>query len=115
MSFTAPFRVILRMEIQQGKGPEFEAVWLSVGRIIADQPANLGQSLARATEEPDVYYVVTDWTDEPAFRSFETSEAHVDHRRRLQPFRRAGTMTVTEVVHQLPPTAGETAASEAAA
>lgn len=103
MSKNLPFRVILRMEIFPGRGPEFEKVWLEVGRAIARQPANLGQTLMRAEEEDDVYYVLTDWTDEPSFRAFERSEEHVGHRRRLNPFRRGGQMTLTQAVHELRP------------
>ncbi|WP_406379451.1 antibiotic biosynthesis monooxygenase family protein [Streptomyces sp. NBC_01618] len=103
MAETLPFRVILRMEIFPGKGPEFERVWLEVGKVIAEQPANLGQTLMRAAKEEDVYYVLTDWHDESSFRDFERSEAHVGHRRRISPFRRTGQMILTQAVFDLRP------------
>ncbi|MFE3140606.1 antibiotic biosynthesis monooxygenase family protein [Streptomyces scopuliridis] len=90
------------MEIFPGLGPGFEATWLEVGRAIAREPANLGQMLVRAVEEEDVYYVVTDWTDEPGFRAFERSQAHIGHRLRIGPFRRRGEMVLTQGVFELP-------------
>lgn len=99
-----PVRVILRMEIVPGREEEFEAVWLEIGRLIAARPANRGQMLVRAVEEEGggpVYYVLTDWADEAAFREFELSAEHVEHRRRLRPLRAGGEMTVTRIVHDL--------------
>ncbi|MCM2423345.1 MULTISPECIES: antibiotic biosynthesis monooxygenase family protein [unclassified Streptomyces] len=96
-----PFRVILRMEIHPGSHVSFEHTWLEVGRLIALEPTNLGQVLVRSVEEESVYYVITDWRDEPSFREFERSEAHVEHRRRLKPFRTGGQMILTQIVYDL--------------
>ncbi|MHA6763616.1 antibiotic biosynthesis monooxygenase family protein [Streptacidiphilus sp. PAMC 29251] len=101
MDLSGAFRVQLRMEIRRGLESEFERTWLEVGRRIAEEPANLGQVLVRAVEEPGVYYVVTDWVDESAFRTFELSEAHVENRRRLGPYRTGGDMVLTRIVHHL--------------
>ncbi|MFI0861683.1 NAD(P)-binding domain-containing protein [Streptomyces smyrnaeus] len=112
-----PFRVMLRMEVHPGRRQEFERTWRQVATGIAREPANRGQKLVRSVDDEHVYYVFTDWADEPSFRAFELSEAHVENRRRLQPFRRGGEMVVTETVHDLPPTpaAGTgTAAQDAA-
>lgn len=98
-----PLRVILRMEVHPEKAAEFEKAWRSVGESIAREPANRGQTLVRSTEEEGVYYVLTDWSDERAFRDFEVSERHTRHRQRLRPYRRGGDMAVTEVVHRLEP------------
>ncbi|MEU4966375.1 NAD(P)-binding domain-containing protein [Streptomyces smyrnaeus] len=99
-----PFRVMLRMEVHPGRRQEFERTWRQVATGIAREPANRGQKLVRSVDDEHVYYVFTDWADEPSFRAFELSEAHVENRRRLQPFRRGGEMVVTETVHDLPPT-----------
>ncbi|MCZ4097832.1 MULTISPECIES: antibiotic biosynthesis monooxygenase family protein [Streptomyces] len=96
-----PFRVILRMEIRPGAAVNFEHAWLEVARVIALDPANLGQVLVRSAEEEFVYYVFTDWIDEPSFRAFERSEAHVEHRRRLKPFRVGGQMILSQIVYDL--------------
>ncbi|MDH6129113.1 antibiotic biosynthesis monooxygenase [Kitasatospora sp. GP82] len=102
-TYDGPVRVVLRMEIAPGREAEFEAVWVEIGRLIAARPANRGQVLVRSTEEYGgrVYYVFTDWADEAAFREFELSAEHVEHRRRLQPLRIGGEMTVTRIVHDL--------------
>ncbi|MFE9383026.1 NAD(P)-binding domain-containing protein [Streptomyces sp. NPDC007025] len=97
---------MLRMEIHPGKEQEFEETWRQVATGIAREPANRGQKLLRSVEDQSVYHVLTDWTDEPSFRAFELSEAHVENRRRLQPFRRGGEMAVTETVHEVPPASG---------
>ncbi|MER6128863.1 antibiotic biosynthesis monooxygenase family protein [Streptomyces sp. NPDC001795] len=102
-----PLRVILRMEVHPEMTADFERVWLSVGESIAREPANRGQMLVRSTEEEGVYYVLTDWAGERAFRDFEVSHRHTLHRQRLKPFRRGGDMAVTEVVHRLEPVSSE--------
>ncbi|MZD07781.1 antibiotic biosynthesis monooxygenase [Streptomyces sp. SID5785] len=102
-----PLRVILRMEVYPDMAADFEKVWLSVGEAIAREPANLGQTLVRSTEEPGLYYVLTDWSHESGFRAFETSHRHLLHRQKLKPYRRGGDMAVTEVVHRLEPESSE--------
>lgn len=95
------FRVVLRINVHTGMEPEFERVWEQIAGVIACNPLILGQSLMRSSESRGTYYVTSDWPDEAAFRDFELSEAHVEHRRRLQPFRRDGWMATTEVVCQM--------------
>lgn len=96
-------RVILRMEVDPAHSAEFEATWTDIGRAIASEPANLGQTLVRDTQEDGVYFVLTDWESEAAFRAFELSAPHVENRRRLGRYRTGGSMHVTEVVTTLPP------------
>ncbi|MFI6942073.1 antibiotic biosynthesis monooxygenase family protein [Streptomyces sp. NPDC050418] len=103
-------RVILRMEVHPDMAADFEKVWLSVGESIAREPANLGQTLVRSTEAEGLYYVLTDWSDEPAFRAFETSSRHLLHRQKLKPYRRGGDMAVTGIVHRLDPASSESRA-----
>ncbi|MEV0980899.1 antibiotic biosynthesis monooxygenase family protein [Streptomyces sp. NPDC049915] len=100
--------VILRMEIFPEKSADFERTWREVGEAISREPDNLGQTLVRDTEQEGVYWVLTDWTDEPRFRAFELSPQHVEHRRRLAPYRRDGAMNVTEVIHRIRPVAATT-------
>jgi heme-degrading monooxygenase HmoA len=96
------FRVMLRIETHPGAGPDFERVWLEVGTSVTDHPANRGQWLQRSTEEDGVYYIISDWTDEPGFREFEHSDGHVAHRQKLHPYRSGGSMATMTVVHHLP-------------
>jgi heme oxygenase (mycobilin-producing) len=99
---TTTFRVMLRIETHPGAGADFERVWLEVGNSVTEHPANRGQWLQRSTDEDDVYYIISDWTDEPGFREFEHSDRHVEHRQKLHPFRSGGSMATMTVVHHLP-------------
>lgn len=100
------FRVMLRMEIRPGMEDEFEKVWQEVGDSVTSHPANLGQWLSRSAEESGVYYIVSDWVNEPLFRAFETSDRHVEHRVKLHPYRTGGSMTTMRVVAALAGAAG---------
>jgi heme-degrading monooxygenase HmoA len=101
------FRVMLRMRIRDGMEHAFEQAWASVGTVITGHDANLGQWLSRSDDEPGVYYIISDWVDEPRFREFERSQAHVEHRTKLHPFRDGGTMTTMHVVFHMPGAAAE--------
>jgi heme-degrading monooxygenase HmoA len=95
------FRVMLRMEIRPGMAAGFERTWQEVGSSVTGHPANLGQWLSRSADEEHIYYIVSDWVDEPKFREFETSERHLRHRELLHPFRSGGSMTTMHVVAAL--------------
>lgn len=101
MATESAFRVTLRMEIKPGLAAQFEQAWYAGADVITGQRANLGQWLSRAAEEPDVYYIVSDWVDEPSFREYEHSDAHLAHRQTLHPYRHAGSMTTMHVLHEL--------------
>lgn len=96
-----PFRVLLRLEVQPGTRRHFEQEWLSVARGISARPGNRGQWLMRSTDEESTYYVVSEWRDAACFRTFELSAEHVENRRRLDVFRRSGSMTAMTLVHAL--------------
>jgi heme-degrading monooxygenase HmoA len=96
------FRVMLRMQVKPGMEDEFERTWAAVGAAVTENRANLGQWLARSHEEPGVYYIASDWVDEPRFRAFEHSGAHVRHRAALQPLRVGGSMTTARIVRFMP-------------
>jgi heme-degrading monooxygenase HmoA len=96
------FRVMLKLQIAPLMEDEFERVWRAVGDVITSQPANLGQWLLRSDDEPGVYFIMSDWVDEPQFRTFEHSAEHIEHRRKLHPYRTGGSMTTMRVVHHLP-------------
>ncbi len=98
-----PFRVFLRLRTNPGTGAAFERDWQLGANVIAGRPDNLGQWLARSTEEPDTYYIVSDWTDEASFRSYERSVVHAEHLSRLRPHRTDGEMWTTSVVRTMWP------------
>ncbi|HET9142522.1 antibiotic biosynthesis monooxygenase family protein [Actinophytocola sp.] len=95
------FRVMLRMEIKPGLEADFERTWTEVGDSVVSHPANLGQWLSRSIDEPGIYYIVSDWVDEPRFREFEHSDRHLEHRQKLHPFRSGGSMVTMQVVAHL--------------
>ncbi|GAA2411500.1 antibiotic biosynthesis monooxygenase [Actinomadura vinacea] len=97
----AAFRVMLRMQIVPGKEQDFERVWYSIGDAVNSNPANLGQWLLRDTVEDGVYYIMSDWVDETRFREFERSAGHVEHRKKLHPYRLHGSMVAMNVVYDL--------------
>ncbi|MET9262152.1 antibiotic biosynthesis monooxygenase family protein [Amycolatopsis sp. NPDC004079] len=105
MPASTAFRVMLRMVIKPGMGADFERVWLDVGDSVVTHPANLGQWLSRSDEETEdgasVYYIVSDWVSEPAFREFETSDRHLTHRQKLHPYRSGGSMVTMRVIAYL--------------
>ncbi|MFM9368689.1 antibiotic biosynthesis monooxygenase family protein [Streptomyces sp. Da 82-17] len=93
------FRIMLRMEIVPGKEAEFEKAWHDGTAAVTGHPANLGQSLSReAGTDGSTYVIVSDWVDEPRFREFEESPAHLEHRATLHPYRKGGSFHVMEVV-----------------
>lgn len=95
------FRVMLRMNVKPGAETDYERTWLEVGQAITGHPANLGQWLLRADGEDNVYFIVSDWTDEASFREFERSDAHVAHRTKLHPYRTGGEMWTMRLVHEM--------------
>lgn len=97
----AAFRVMLRIQTHPGVGADFERVWLEVGNSVTEHPANRGQWLLRSSDEDDVYFIMSDWVDEPGFREFEQSDRHIEHRQKLHPYRIGGTMATMNVVHHL--------------
>jgi len=98
----APFRVFLRLGTRPGAGPAFEQAWQFGANLIAGQGGNLGQWLARGTDDPGTYYVVSDWADEESFRCYERSTVHAEHLARLRPYRTEGEMRTMSVVRSMP-------------
>ncbi|WP_433254672.1 antibiotic biosynthesis monooxygenase family protein [Streptosporangium sp. CA-135522] len=111
MAHEGAFRVMLRMQINPGMERDFEQTWLGIGNVITEHPANLGQWLMRSAEEEGIYYIISDWLDEPRFREFETSAAHLEHRTKLHPYRSGGSMTTMHVVTHLTGAAAHQAAA----
>ncbi|MFE9337652.1 antibiotic biosynthesis monooxygenase family protein [Streptomyces sp. NPDC007063] len=100
------FRVLLRMQINPGTEADFEKTWRGSTEAVTGHPACLGQWLSKSADEESTYYIVSDWVDEPGFREFETSDAHLAHRERLHPFRSQGSFNTMTVVAHVPGKAG---------
>lgn len=95
------FRVMLRMRIKPGMGPDFEKTWHSVGDTVSGHPANRGQWLLRSGDEENIYYIMSDWVTEAEFRTFERSPQHLEHRQKLHPYREQGSMATMHVVFDM--------------
>lgn len=95
---TATFRVLLTAKVVPGRAVEFEREWRAGSHVIAGQPANRGHWLSRSDQEDDTYFVQSDWTDEPSFRAFESSDAHLTHRRGMHPYLAGGSMVTMSIV-----------------
>ncbi len=93
------FRVMLRMQILPGMADEFERAWLEADADLAAEPASLHRWLLRSSTEDDVYFIISDWVNEDAFRAFEGSATHLAHRAKLHPYRSSGSFTAMHVVH----------------
>jgi heme oxygenase (mycobilin-producing) len=100
---TAVFRVLLRMRVGADDGPAFERTWHRIAGRIAGETACLGQALMRDSTDPALYLVLSDWTDEAAFRAFEHGTAHTEHRAWLAAYRKEGSMTTTTVLAEVAP------------
>lgn len=94
----ATFRVLLKAQVRPELSGEFERAWVAGSPAVSGHPANRGHWLARSDQESDTYYVVSDWTDEPAFRAFESSDTHLSHRKQLHPYLTGGSMATMRLV-----------------
>lgn len=97
-----PFRVLLRLRTRPGAGAAFERDWQLGADLIGGQAGHLGQWLARGAEDPQTYYVISDWADEASFRGYEHSAVHAEHLARLRPHRTEGEMWTMSVLRSMP-------------
>lgn len=100
------FRVILRVDVKPGMEADFERVWLSGSPDVTADPANRGHDLHDGGQ--GTYVIISDWVSEAAFRAWESSQSHLDHRAKLHPYRSGGSMTTLNV--RARPTAARAAA-----
>ncbi|MBJ6999557.1 antibiotic biosynthesis monooxygenase family protein [Streptomyces griseofuscus] len=96
------FRVTLRMELKPGCEQAFVEEWNRGTEAVTGHHANLGQWLCKDTGADDVYWIVSDWLDEPRFRAFESSPTHREHRARLHPYRSGGSFHTMEITAHIP-------------
>lgn len=95
---TATFRVLLKVEVRPGLEAGFEQQWRAGDEEVTRQTANRGHWLSRSDTEDHVYYVISDWTDEASFRAFESSDVHLEHRKKLHPYRVGGSMATMRIL-----------------
>ncbi|WP_368733307.1 antibiotic biosynthesis monooxygenase [Streptomyces alkaliphilus] len=100
---SAGLRVLLRIDVVEGREAEFEELWRTHAKHVHTLPDNHGQQLLRSRGERGRYVVLTDWTDEPTFRAFERSEEQQAYLRRLWPLRADGEMRLLEPMDEMTP------------
>lgn len=93
-------RVLLHIDIKDGLSDQFEQLWQRHSAFVATLPDNHGQSLLRRRDDPSRFVVTSDWTDEPAFRTFERSPQQQQYLQRLWPIRAGGQMILLDLVSQ---------------
>ncbi|WP_019869949.1 antibiotic biosynthesis monooxygenase family protein [Salinispora oceanensis] len=98
-------RVLLQIDIRPGWEEDFERLWYGHARYVNRLGDNHGQSLLRRTDGAGGYVVLTDWTNEPAFRAFEQSPEQQSYLKKLWPMRQGGSMSLLTVVTELAGTA----------
>ncbi|WP_433324601.1 TcmI family type II polyketide cyclase [Spirillospora sp. CA-294931] len=82
---SAAYRVLLEIDVHEGRAEEFERVWEAMAGAAAEDPANLAQSLCRDAAKPDTYHIVSDWDAEESFTRFADSAPHKELADRLRP------------------------------
>nr|ASA49559.1 monooxygenase [Actinoallomurus sp.] len=96
-----PFRLLIRMVVAPADQAEFEKVWLEMAATAERHPANVAQWLAKDRNDPEVYYIASDWTDHAAYREFIAGPGHAEHAARLKELRREQTLTSMSLLHHL--------------
>jgi heme-degrading monooxygenase HmoA len=89
---TAPFRVVLDMEVDPDRADEFQNAWETSARSFGDARGLLAQTLASDATNPGRFTITSDWSDEQWFRVFETSESQHNATAPLRSLRRSATM-----------------------
>ena len=95
-------RVVLDIEVDPASEEQFLTLWHEHAARIRHDPENHGQSLSSYRDQPGRFLVISDWTDEAAFRTFERSATQQAYLTRLWPLRRRGSMTLLDVVADSP-------------
>ena len=72
----ATYRVLLEFRARPGRGAEYERTWRRLIAPVTEWPDNLAQSISRDRTDADLYFVISDWTGEEAFRRFLRSPEH---------------------------------------
>jgi heme-degrading monooxygenase HmoA len=99
-------RATLEMTVKDGRGSEFERVWLAIAEEVRKAPGNLRQALSREMDDPDAFVITSDWSSREAFGAFERSPEQDDLTAPIRELRASATMTVHELVANIEGEAG---------
>ncbi len=64
----------MNYDVLDGKGDQFESVFKSVLEIMQGTEGHSRSSLYSDVFKPNTYLIVSEWSDEAAFKTFTTSE-----------------------------------------
>ena len=64
----------MNYDVLEGKTEQFESVFKSVMGIMNETTGHVRSSLYKDVFKPNAYLVVSEWSDEGAFRAFTSSE-----------------------------------------
>lgn len=64
----------MNYEVLAGKGEQFESVFKSVLELMNGMEGHSKSALYADVFKPDAYLIVSEWSDEAAFKAFTTSE-----------------------------------------
>ena len=64
----------MNYDVLEGQGEKFESVFKSVLDIMNHTDGHVQSSLYKDVFKPNAYLIVSEWSEEAAFRAFTTSE-----------------------------------------
>lgn len=64
----------MNYEVLEGKGPQFEAVFRGVLDVMNEMEGHVKSSLYSDVLKANAYLIVSEWSDEGAFRAFTQSD-----------------------------------------
>ena len=64
----------MNYEVLEGKATQFESVFKSVLELMMGMEGHSASSLYADVFKPNTYLIVSEWSDEAAFKAFTTSE-----------------------------------------
>ncbi|MBA2558653.1 MAG: antibiotic biosynthesis monooxygenase [Propionibacteriales bacterium] len=92
-------RIVLEMRVLDSCEPaDFLREWDNVSKAVATFSGNLGQALGRSLLDDRIFFVTSDWIDEPSFRAFETSERQDELTAGLRSLRASARMNVQQIL-----------------
>lgn len=94
-------RATLRLTVRPGAEQEFPRLWKGIAAQVRAVPGNLRQTLQQQLDDPRRFVIVSDWTDEAAFRAFERSPEQDVLTQPVRQCREAAEMHVYAVVEQI--------------
>jgi quinol monooxygenase YgiN len=79
--------IVATLKVQEGKGPEFEAVFLELaGKVRANEPGNVFYHLTKSRTDADTYKVLELYKDQDAVTAHGASDHYKEMGRKMGAF-----------------------------